>query len=474
MRRTGIVTDDLPAVKFRWLFAGVLLGLLAWVDGAAGRNVPTQGQLDVLVVLAGFPDRPLAHDRGHFVGGPDALVDRLVAYYAEVSAGRLRIVPHVGTMVVTLPERRARYVQRPEALAGDALRAFATSATDADDRTALTRAQAAVVFFAGIGRESHTQGGDPGDPWSNFTAVEPAAAGFDEACVIAEDETPPLGSTGVLCHEFGHLLGLPELYAPGGRPQEGIGIWGLMGQGTWVGHGGHPTSLEAWSRMKLGWADVQVVDRDTTGLALPAAPESPQVVKVPLPGGPAEEYYLLENRRRAGVDERLPGEGLLVWHVDERLTGFRSAQNDASHKLLHLVEADGRGDLDRGHDAGGNRGDATDPWQGPPRWWRRAGTGLALGGAILLAGAVFRLARPRAAVPVAIRVVLAGGALYGAAVLQRGPECGPGTPGMAPYDGGSVPVAIRNISPAGPVMRFDVRFVKAAAQPTQPTQPMQR
>ena len=443
----------------------MLLALLAAVGPAAAGNVPTQGQLDLLVVLAGFPDRPLAHERSHFTGTPDALVDRLVAYYAQVSAGRLRIVPHVGTTVVTLPESRARYVQRPDSLAADALRAFATSATDADDRTALERAKAAVVFFAGIGRESHVQGGDPGDPWSNFSVFAPAVAGFDEACVIAEDETPPLGSTGVLCHEFGHLLGLPELYAPGGRPQEGIGVWGLMGQGTWVGHGGHPSSLEAWSRMKLGWADVQLVDRDSVGLVLPAAPESPLVMKIPFPGGPAEEYYLLENRRRAGVDERLPGEGLLVWHVDERVTGFRSAQNDVGHKLLHLVEADGHSDLDRGHDAGGNRGDAGDPWQGPPRWWRRTGTGLALGGAVLLAGTVFRLARPRAAVPVAIRVVLAAGALYGASVLQRGPECGPGTPGMAPYDGGPVPAVIRNISPAGPVMRFDVRFPTSAAHP---------
>jgi immune inhibitor A len=458
MQRRRIVTDDLLSVKFRGLVGGALLGLLALASPAAGRNVPTQGQLDLLVVLAGFPDRPLAHERNHFAGTPEALVDRLVAYYAEVSAGRLRIVPHVGGPVVTLPEKRARYVQRPDALAGDALRAFATSATAVADRTALARAQAVVVFFAGIGRESHTQGGDPTDPWSNFTAISQPVAGLDEACVIAEDEAPPLGSVGVLCHEFGHQLGLPELYAPGGRPQEGIGIWGLMGQGTWLGHGMHPASLEAWSRMRLGWADVETVDRDTVGLALPAAPESARVIKIPIPGGPAEEYYLLENRRRAGVDERLPGEGLLVWHVDERLTGFRTAQNDARHKLLHLVEADGRGDLDRGHDVGGNRGDASDPWQGPPRWWRRAAAGLALGGAVLLAGAVLRLVQPRAAVPVTIRVVLAIAALGGAALLQRSPECGPGTPGMAPYDGAPAPVAIRNISPPGPVMRFDIFF----------------
>src|SRR6185503_8051680 len=97
-------------------------------------------------------------------------------------------------------------------------------------------------FFAGTGRESHTATNEPNDPWSNYTSVLPlgARAGgarFEDACVIAEEEVPPFSSFGVLCHEFGHLLGLPELYAPGGAPHEGIGVWGLMGQGTWLGRG---------------------------------------------------------------------------------------------------------------------------------------------------------------------------------------------------------------------------------------------
>jgi len=58
---------------------------------AAAREVATTGDLRVLVVLAGFPDRPLAHDRAHFIGSPTSLIDRLVAYYAEVSGGRLRV-----------------------------------------------------------------------------------------------------------------------------------------------------------------------------------------------------------------------------------------------------------------------------------------------------------------------------------------------------------------------------------------------
>src|SRR5262249_41648033 len=106
-----------------------------------------------------------------------------------------------------------------------------------------------------------------------------------------------------------------------------------------------------------------------------------------------QEYYLLENRLREGADAKLPGDGLLVWHVDERVNGFRTAQQNPAHKLLHLVEADGRGDLDRGHAAGGNRGDATDPWQGPPAWRRRLGAAPGRLGALGGAAAGPRLGR---------------------------------------------------------------------------------
>jgi hypothetical protein len=178
-------------------------------------------------------------------------------------------------------------------------------------------------------------------------------------------------------------------------------------------------------------------------------------VRIPAVPGVPEEYYLLENRAKLGADASLPADGLLVWHVDERIGGFRSAQSNAAHKMLHLVEADERGDLDRGHAAGGNRGDKTDPWHGPPRWQRTLGAALALAGALAVAAAVLRAARPRPLAAVGL-VVVGAALLTGGALLRRTPVCGPGTPGMAPYDGGPARVTIRNLSPAGPVMHFDV------------------
>jgi immune inhibitor A len=427
-----------------------------WCAAAPAAGVPTRGTLRVMVLLAAFSDRPLDHEPGYFGGTAEAVLDRFVAYYREVSSGRLEIVPTIALPAVTLPGTRASYVQRPEAIARDAVAAYAAVAHPVPPA-----ADALVVFFAGPGRESHVAGGDLRDPWSNYTAVEPAVelpggARFDEACVIAEEEVAPFSNFGVLCHEFGHLLGLPELYAPGAAMHEGIGIWGLMGQGTWLGLGEHPPHLEAWSKAKLGWVDVETIIASRRGVELPAVEESARVLRIPAAREHPEEYYLLENRARIGADAKLPGEGLLVWHVDERVLGFRSAESDPRRKLLHLVEADGRDDLDRGHAAAGNRGDATDPFRGPSPWRRRVAPFLAVVAAIFVASSVLRGARSHAGLAVLVRLLVAATFVAGASFLHRAPYCGPGTPGMAPYDGGPVRVVIRNLSPAGRVMRFDV------------------
>ena len=434
-----------------------LAAVLGGPGGAAG--APATGDVRLFAVLGGFPDRPLPQRREHFIGRPDSLLDRLVAYYSEVSAGRLRIRLAAGASAITLPSPRRTYVQRPAALASDALTTFAPGATEAD-RAALRQADALVVFFTGPGRESRLGTPDVGDPWSNFTQVDPpvraADATFGEACVIAATEEPPFSSFGVLCHEYGHLLGLPELYAPGAATHEGIGVWGLMGQGTWLARGSQPPHPSAWEKLRLGWVDVETIEQTTRGVKLSAVEVEPRVIRIPAVPGRPQEYYLLENRARIGADRALPGEGLLVWHVDESVEGFRTAQSDAAHKLLHLVEADGRGDLDRGHAAGGNRGDTSDPWSGPPRWRQRVAGPLLLAGALGIAGALLRLARPRPLVPVLVRLGAAALLLAAGALLRRTPVCGPETAGMAPYDGSPGRVVIRNISPAGPVMTFDV------------------
>ena len=439
-----------------------LLALLAALLQPAAASARS-GELPVLVVLAQFPDRPITRSRQDFAGAPDALIDRLVAYYDEVSAGRLRIRAHLGDPVVTLPGARASYVQRPSALATDAIEAFARAGRRPEDESALAGAEALIVFFAGTGQESHV-GKPPNDPWSNYTGLPRPVHGIDEAIVIAEREVEPFSSFGVLCHEFGHLLGVPELYAPGAAKHEGIGVWGLMGQGTWLGRGDRPPHPSGWTKLRLGWVDARRVSESTRRVRLPAVELEPTVVTIPL-GRDPREYLLLENRARIGADARLPGEGILVWHVDETRSSFRYAQMKPERKLLHLVEADGRNDLDRGHARGGNRGDASDPWRGIGRGRRLAGALLAIAGALALAGAVLRLGCGASPGAVLLRILIAAVLLGGGALALRAPVCGPNHPGMAPYDRSPARIVLRNFSPVGREMYVDVVVLPALDAP---------
>ena len=62
----------------------------------------------------------------------------------------------------------------------------------------------------------------------------------------------------VFCHEFGHMLGLPDLYARPENPgSEGVGVWCAMS--NQVG-GGKPQHFCAWCKEQLGWVKPAVID----------------------------------------------------------------------------------------------------------------------------------------------------------------------------------------------------------------------
>ena len=61
---------------------------------------------------------------------------------------------------------------------------------------------------------------------------------------------------GTLCHEIGHILGLPDLYDTSESSAPGIGDWGLMGTGNWNNQVS-PSSFSAWSSSRLGITEIE-------------------------------------------------------------------------------------------------------------------------------------------------------------------------------------------------------------------------
>ena len=132
--------------------------------------------------------------------------------------------------------------------------------------------------------------------------------------------------SGLIAHELGHNLGLPDLYdenvekdSEGNLPYEEVlgfvGAFGIMGGITdWS----TANEMFAWSRWQLGWL------RDTQVACVTSFPTSVQLTPLAIPGGikavvvPLTETTALvvESRRILGYDSHLRKEGALVYKVD--------------------------------------------------------------------------------------------------------------------------------------------------------------
>lgn len=153
----------------------------------------------------------------------------------------------------------------------------------------------------------------------------------------------------ILIHETGHALGLPDYYDYNAElgPKGGCGGLDMM-DANWGDH-------NAFSKFLLDWIQPTVVTRSAQGLSLRASGTSPDaILMVPEAANASlyHEYFLIQNRHRVGNDKDLPGDGMLIWHVDARLNDsgqdFRYDNSYAEHKLLRLMEADGLEEIEKG------------------------------------------------------------------------------------------------------------------------------
>jgi len=194
--------------------------------------------------------------------------------------------------------------------------------------------------------------------WSINTQYRDGIA-ISDYCVVPEFNEQPLDiEISVYCHEYSHVLGAYDLYDYD-YSSAGVGLWSLMG---WD----HSQHLDPWHKALLGWIEPSVLNNNETRLSIPQVETSKLIYRLNL-GNPSE-YYLVENRARIGYDQNLPGEGLLIWHIDEdAATSYRINDNEwyppghmgSGHFTVAVEQADGLYELEQGT----NVGDASDPFR---------------------------------------------------------------------------------------------------------------
>ncbi len=155
---------------------------------------------------------------------------------------------------------------------------------------------------------------------------------------------------GTICHEFSHVLGLPDYYLTTQSPvvaqRYTPGAWSLMGYGNYLNNGNTPPNYSVYDKYYLGWLEPEALSKSQS-LEIPADGETTYMISRDerhVEAGPyrTDTVYYLENRQQEGWDTYLPGHGLLIWRVifDEE-DWYSNCPNDyiARYLLVSAVKA---------------------------------------------------------------------------------------------------------------------------------------
>ncbi|WP_455207377.1 proprotein convertase P-domain-containing protein [Kaarinaea lacus] len=341
---------------------------------------PIQGQLRVKVLLIDFPDQPgtlpVSHYQQLLFSKDSHPTGSMRDYYREVTLGQVDINGSVHGWL-RMPNEYSFYTngesgtewrsypRNAPRMAEDAIRAAQAAGVTFDTNLDVLHdgtITALFIIHAGLGAETLNPSIRGNHIWSHKwmmrTPIEVSPNLFASTYLTVPNDC----KVGVCAHELGHLaFQWEDFYDPNygedGKEWDGSGSWDLMAGGSYNGNGNRPCHPAGLHKTQHNWINVTNVQASGQFTLRPYTSTSGEVLKVISPKYRPGQYLLLENRAKTGFDSDLPGEGLLVWKIDE------SADMFAPEKpALLLVQADGRRQLETPNDW--NTGDAGDPFPG--------------------------------------------------------------------------------------------------------------
>ena len=322
-------------------------------------NYPTVGENNLLIVLVSFADRAFTYQQEDF----DSLLSQpgynrngatgsVKDYYYDVSFGQLNLNPTV-VGPYTLSQPMAFYGAtcpsfsdvNPKAMVAEAC-ALANNDVDFSqfDMNGDGIIDAVHVIFAGAGEAST---GETDAIWPHRWSFYPSDTfniQFDgvrlkDYSCSAERMGSGMDGIGTICHEFGHVLGLPDLYDTdyegSGGQATAINKWSIMASGSYNNYSNTPASFTAYEKYRLNWLQL-----DTLTVAgeyvLPPLMDSNKAYIITSPN--SDEFFIFENRQRSSWDSYLPNDGGLIYHVKQE--GDYNINCNPNYQKYDIEEAD--------------------------------------------------------------------------------------------------------------------------------------
>jgi M6 family metalloprotease-like protein len=302
------------------------------IIGYAPPIVPVSGVIRVLVVAVAYSDVNHTLSIAQLKKEWNATV---VAYYHEISYGKLTLRSEFRGWY-TLPYPKAHYGKNCISINDADCSGVDQSFQIANE--VMPALQKDVNFFnydyyvfihSGTGQETS---GDRSDVWSvtymSGVWIRTSSKTLTRFNIIPEIEARGAVPYGVWCLEFGHNLGLPDLYNTSSHKTI-LGPWELMDKGSFNGNppGSSPAHMSAWDKIKLGFISGHMlatayptVNATFTVDPTEVASTNVHAIKIWLTiAANSSQYYLVEVRTKTGYDSALPAEGVLITYVDETL-----------------------------------------------------------------------------------------------------------------------------------------------------------
>ncbi|MDO8896765.1 MAG: M6 family metalloprotease domain-containing protein, partial [Bacteroidales bacterium] len=388
-KRTQNETNWLSKTDKGLMFSQSQVGLMKQIWNIkreeALKTFPTTGNRKLVCILIGFTDKAfiktqtefnnLFNQVGYTTGGATGSVKD---YYLENSYNQFNLTVDVAGPF-TASNNMAYYGAndangndiRPRELAAEAVNLADPSVNYSNyDNDGDGWVDGVYMIYAGYGEDA---GASPNTIWSHaWYLITPL---YKDGVYISRYSCSPelrgnsgttITAIGVICHEFGHVLGAPDYYdtdyATGGQ-YTGTGQWDMMAEGSWNNNGVTPAHHNGYTKVYYyQWASATTLSTGQNITLSNASQNSNSFYRYNTTT--TNEFFLLENREMHLFDSYIPGSGMIIYHVHSGVNAVGNTINATHPQRMYPVSQNATSDPTSTPSSYGNINSASCAWNG--------------------------------------------------------------------------------------------------------------